>query len=75
MKMILIYDIVSTNKELPDSAFLPSKTEGMEPTLKEKPDEGYDRFFVRIDDGSGGRMSVRSNGQLGQRGMSSSGLN
>jgi len=76
MKTTLIYDIVSINEQFPDSAFLPDKTEGTEPILQEKPDEGYDTFFVRIDDGSGGRMSVRLGGQRGEKeGMIFSGLN
>ena len=74
-KTTLIYDIVSTNKELSATAFLPSKTEGTKPTLKEKADEGYDQFFVQVNDGSGGRMSVRAGGQRGPKGTMSGGLN
>ena len=74
LKEMRIFDIVSTNKKLPDTAFLPDRTGGAVPTLKEQPDEGFDTFFVHIDDGSSGRMSVRTSGQRGQQGASSSGL-
>ena len=75
MRTILIFDLVSTNTELPDTAFLPSRAEGAVPVMKERPDEGYDRFFVHINDGAGGRMSVRAGGQRGPRGTMSGGLN
>ena len=74
LKWMRIFDIVSTNKVLPDSAFLPNKTEDAEPTHKEQPDEGFDRFFVHINDGSGGRISVRSKGQRGPQAAWSGGL-
>ena len=75
LQTTLSFDFVSKNEKLPDTAFLPEKTEGAEPVLQAKPDEGYDTFFVRINDGAGGRMSIRTNGQRGQKGTSSSGLN
>jgi hypothetical protein len=75
MKDMRIFDVVSTNKKLSDSAFLPVKTEGTEePVMQEKPNEGFDTFVVHINDGSGGQMSVNTNGQRGQQGMRSGGM-
>jgi len=74
LKEMRIFDFVSTNKELPDTAFLPDRTGGAVPVMKEQPGEGYDTFFVHINDGSGGRISVRSKGQRGPQAAWSGGL-
>jgi len=45
------------------------------PKIMDKPDEGNEYFFIAVADGANGRMRVRSNGQRGDKGTSSSGLN
>ncbi len=72
-----LFTDVSVNPALTEADFLPDPADAKkkEATVLEKPEEGYDRFFVRIHDGADGRMSVRAGGQTGPKGMSSSGLN
>lgn len=69
------YEILKVNESFTKEDFQASPRESDQPKSIEKPEEGYQKFFVRINDGSGGRMSVRFNGQVGTRGISSSGLN
>lgn len=71
----LLFDIEKQNAEFSDADFLPENVKELQAVAKEKPDGGYDTFYVVIDDGSTGRMSVRCNGQKGSKGAASSGLN
>lgn len=62
------------NKDIPDKIF--QAPNGPNLVTKEAPplDEGYSRRFLKVSDGTNGRMSLRW-GKVGEKGTSSSGLN
>ncbi|GHT22988.1 hypothetical protein FACS189419_06320 [Planctomycetales bacterium] len=69
-----LFDIVSLNKEYAADDFRQKADAEAKPELKSKPDEGYQEFFIHIDDGAAGRMKVRTNGQRGTKGTNSTGV-
>lgn len=70
-----LFKIKEFDKKFSNDDFHQTVDKESKPEIKDKPDEGYEYFFVTIDDGADGRMTVRGNGQRGEKGTSSSGLN
>ncbi|MCL2120179.1 MAG: hypothetical protein FWH27_17325 [Planctomycetaceae bacterium] len=69
------FSIVKLNEEYSAADFQQTVDKKSKPKIMDKPEEGYQYFFVTVNDGAAGRMSVRGNGQQGAKGTSSSGLN
>jgi len=69
------FGIKSTNKTFAAADFQQTIDKDAKPKIMGTPAEGYEYFFVTIVDGAGGRMTVRGNGQSGEKGTSSSGVN
>lgn len=69
------FAIHALNQEYGKADFQPENTAKLEPEKVTQPESGYSKFYVIVDDGSDGRMSVRLNGQQGEKGTRSSGLN
>ena len=70
------FQIHSINKKFSEADFQPENEANLKPEKVTELEFGYDEFFVTIDDGADGRMTVRLNGQYGkENGTRSSGLN
>ena len=69
------FQIEKRNETYPATDFQQAVDKESKPKIMDKPEEGYEYFFVAINDGAAGRMTVRGNGQQGSKGTSSSGLN
>ena len=65
---------VRINKPISDEEFRPPFGPDLRKAQLDPLDEGYTRRFLNVNDGTGGRMSVRW-GKTGPKGWSSSGLN
>jgi len=63
----------TVNQKIDDSQFKPVFAEGTEQKEPQYTTEGYDKRFMNVMDGSGGKMSVRW-GRSGPAGSSGSGL-
>lgn len=62
------------NEEFPKSDFQPSPVEGIVRKPLEPLDEGYEKYYLKVDDGTRGRASVRW-GTVGPKGSRTGGLN
>jgi hypothetical protein len=65
---------VRINEPIPDEEFRPTVAPDLRAEKVGPLPEGYTRRFLKVDDGTGGRMSVRW-GMTGPKGTNSSGLN
>jgi outer membrane lipoprotein-sorting protein len=68
------YVDVRINEAISDEEFRPQVGPEVRKAEQQPLDEGYTRRFLKVNDGTGGRMSVRW-GMTGPKGRSSSGLN
>jgi beta-lactamase regulating signal transducer with metallopeptidase domain len=69
------FEIHSLNEKYSKADFQPKNEAKLESERIAKPKIGYDKFYVRIDDGADGRMTVQFAGQIGEKGTSSCGAN
>ena len=65
---------VRINEPIPDEEFRPTVAPDVQAGPVVPLAEGYTRRFLNVNDGTGGRMSVRW-GMTGPKGTNSSGLN
>jgi hypothetical protein len=68
------YVHTNVNKPIPDEVFKPEAGAGVQEAAAEPLQEGYLSRFLRVNDGSSGRISVRW-GMQGPKGTRSGGLN
>ena len=72
--LVTDYLDVRINEPIADEAFRPEVGADVRKAEPEPLEQGYTRRFLKVNDGTGGRMSVRW-GMTGPKGRSSSGLN